>query len=180
LFSHLTSFAKASFLNEPHRLIHGELMKLLRFGLVGVANTFVDYAILNLVVFALGVFTPAGLVVCNLFSFLGANVNSYVLNKRWTFEDRGHWSKREYLVFLICSLGGLGINCSVIYFLAHGFPNPEWSFFVNLNMAKLAATVASMAWNFFSYRVFVFKPGSFEGKPSEDTCPGRPAPLVRG
>jgi len=75
--------------------------KSLKFGLVGMVNTLVDYTILNLLVFSLGVFAPAALVFCNVFSFLGANINSYVMNKRWTFEDRSGWSQNEYLVFLL-------------------------------------------------------------------------------
>lgn len=130
--------------------------KSLKFGLVGMVNTLVDYTILNLLVFSLGVFAPAALVFCNVFSFLGANINSYVMNKRWTFEDRSGWSQNEYLVFLLCSLGGLGINCGVIFLLSYGFFDPEASFFIHLNLSKLAATVASMIWNFLSYKAFVF------------------------
>ena len=153
--------------------------KILRFGLVGVVNTFVDYALLNLVVFFLSILNPVGLVACNVLSFLGANVNSYFMNKRWTFEDRGLWSKKEYLVFLFCSLGGLAINCSVIFFLSHASINPQWSFFVNLNVAKLLATVASMVWNFCSYRAFVFKFCSPEAETIENVRNGRSALSIR-
>ncbi|MGE4545496.1 MAG: GtrA family protein [Pedobacter sp.] len=153
--------------------------KIVRFGLVGVANTFVDYAILNLIVFFLSILNPVTLVICNVVSFLGANVNSYFMNKRWTFEDRGHWSKKEYLVFLLCSLGGLAINCSVIFFLSHTSINPQWSFFVNLNVAKLLATVASMVWNFCSYRAFVFKLYPSEAQSIVNACNDRSASSVR-
>lgn len=135
----------------------GDRSKIIKFGLVGVANTLMDYALLNVIVFSLNISNPVGLVVCNVASFLGANVNSYFMNKKWTFKDLGHGSKKEYLVFLLCSLGGLAINCSVIFFLSHTLVNPQWSFFVNLNVAKFLATVASMIWNFCSYRLFVFK-----------------------
>lgn len=153
--------------------------KILRFGLVGVANTFMDYAILNLLVFSLNILTPVGLVGCNVLSFLGANVNSYFMNKRWTFEDRGHWSQKEYLVFLLCSLGGLAISCSVIFFLTHIQVYPQWSFFLSLNVAKLLATVASMTWNFCSYRVFVFKFYPSEAHAIKNVRHGRSALSVR-
>ena len=153
--------------------------KIFRFGLVGIANTFVDYALFNLVVFFLSILNPVGLVACNVLSFFGANVNSYFMNKRWTFEDRGHWSNKEYLVFLLCSLGGLAINCSVIFFLSHAYINSQWSFFVNLNVAKLLATVASMVWNFCSYRAFVFKPHPSQVQPIVNACNGRSASSVR-
>lgn len=153
--------------------------KVLRFGLVGVVNTMVDYAMLNLIVLALNIFNPVSLVLCNIGSFLGANINSYLMNKRWTFEDRGHWSKREYFIFLLCSLGGLAINCSVIFFLSHTLVNPQWSFFVNLNVAKFLATVASMVWNFCSYRAFVFKSHSSQVQPIVNACNGRSASSVR-
>jgi putative flippase GtrA len=158
----------------------GGRVKILRFGLVGVANTFVDYAILNVLVFVSGVVSPFGLVLCNFCSFLGANINSYVMNKRWTFEDRSQWSQREYLLFLLCSLGGLGINCGVIFVLSQHLFNPGVSFFVHFNLAKLVATIASMVWNFFSYKMFVFKRHETEGKTMVPACEGKPVPPVHG
>lgn len=154
-------------------MTRGYRMKILRFGMVGLVNTLVDYAILNLSVWTFGVVSPGGVVVCNLFSFLGANVNSYVMNKKWTFEDRSRWSKKEYTLFLLCSLGGLGINCSLIYWLSEMFAGLGWSFFINLNLAKLLATMASMVWNYFSYRAFVFGSCPTVGNLPADACEGQ-------
>lgn len=155
-------------------------IKVLRFCLVGGANTFVDYTILNLLVLVSGITSPLGLVLCNVCSFFGANINSYVMNKKWTFEDRSQWSQKEYLLFLLCSLGGMGINCGVIFILSQGFFDLGFSFLIHFNLAKLGATVASMVWNFYSYKMFVFKTRDVEKTCVAHTCHGSSAPPVRG
>jgi putative flippase GtrA len=160
--------------------MHSGRIKILRFCLVGGANTFVDYAILNLLVFVSGITSPLGLVLCNVCSFLGANINSYVMNKKWTFEHRGQWSQREYLLFLLCSLGGMGINCGVIFVLSQGFFDLGFPFFIQFNLAKLVATIASMIWNFCSYKAFVFKTCEGEKTSLAHICKGRPTPPVGG
>ncbi|ABA88986.1 membrane protein, GtrA superfamily [Syntrophotalea carbinolica DSM 2380] len=155
-------------------------MKILRFGLVGIINTVVDCALLNIFVLVLRVFTPGGLVLCNVFSFLGANVNSYVMNKKWTFRHPEHASQKEYLVFLVCSLGGLGINSGMIFILSQDFFDLGLSFFLHLNLAKIAATVVSMLWNFFSYKLFVFKDVNVAKSVSATTCHRRSVTSIRG
>jgi putative flippase GtrA len=132
-------------------------MKVVRFGVVGVANTMIDFAVLNLLLALFGVTRGWPLVLCNAAAFLGASLNSYFLNKKWTFAQKARASLRQYLVFLALALGGLAINSVVLYLLATGLSRPSWlSPTLWINVAKAAATVASLVWNYLACRYVVF------------------------
>jgi len=133
-------------------------MKLLRFGAVGVLNTLIDFSVLNLLIFALGVREGGGLVLCNVAAFLAASLNSYFLNRSWTFRQGGDATLRQYLYFLALTLGGVAVNSLVLYLLVTWIPRPAgvaptlW-----INAAKAAATGVSMVWNYLVCRHIVFR-----------------------
>ena len=125
---------------------------------MGIFNTLVDFTVLNILLVGLAVHGGIPLLICNAASFAMANLNSYLLNKRWTFEDRRRENFRQFLVFLLFSLGGVAVNCLVLFLLTSFDPafigdrRLLW-----INLAKVIATGASMTWNFLSYRHFVFR-----------------------
>jgi putative flippase GtrA len=132
-------------------------MKVVRFGVVGVFNTLIDFSVLNLLLALFGVTTGWPLVLCNAAAFLAASLNSYLLNKNWTFQQKGRATLRQYLVFLGLAAGGLIINSLVLYLLATGLTRPSWlSPVLWINVAKAAATVASLVWNYLACRYVVF------------------------
>lgn len=132
-------------------------MKVVRFGVVGVLNTLIDFAVLNLLLVLFGVTTEWPLVLCNAVAFLTASLNSYWLNKKWTFAQKGRATLRQYLVFLALAGSGLLINSLVLYLLVTGLTRPSWlSPILWINVAKAAATVASLVWNYLACRYVVF------------------------
>ena len=145
------------FIAGGERVRKGLNMKVVRFGVVGVVNTLIDFAVLNLLLALFGVTGGWPLVLCNAAAFLGASLNSYFLNKKWTFSQKTGASLRQYLVFLALALGGLVINSVVLYLLATGLSRPSWlSPTLWINVAKAAATVASLVWNYLACRYVVF------------------------
>lgn len=129
------------------------VIQFLRFGLVGVGNTLVDFAILNLLVALFD--SPAGFVLlgCNAVAFLGASVNSYLCNRRWTFARLHHASMEEFGCFLLIALVGLLINSSLLWLLTSGAPLS----LLHLNLSKGGATIASLGWNFIGYRLLFMR-----------------------
>lgn len=145
------------FIAGGERVRKGLNMKVVRFGAVGVVNTLIDFAVLNLLLALFGVTGGWPLVLCNAVAFLGASLNSYFLNKRWTFAQKGSASLRQYAVFLVLAVGGLAINSVVLYLLVTGISRPSWvSPTLWVNVAKAAATVASLVWNYLACRYVVF------------------------
>lgn len=124
---------------------------MVRFGLVGVLNTLVDFGAFNLMVFVFGV----PVLVAYPFSVSAGIVNSFLWNKHWTFSaGRSSAWRREAVVFLAVSASGLLISWagfSVLHLLIGS------SAALALNVEKLAASLVSMVWNFVGYRFLAFQ-----------------------
>ena len=126
--------------------------RLIRFGIVGTLNTFIDFGLLFLLK-SLGL----PIVTSNIISSGTAFVVSFFANKTYTFKTDGGNVVREMILFTIVTLFGLWVLQSIV--LSSVIP-----FFTNLThnrdsalmMAKLAATAVSLIWNYILYSKFVF------------------------
>jgi len=127
-----------------------------KFILVGILNTFVDLGVLNLLIFTTGIASGFGYSVFKGVSFTVAVVNSYILNKFWTFKTTGSFGK-----FFIVSLIGFGVNVGVASVVVNIIGNQLLSFGVSekiwANVGAIAATFCAMIWNFIGYKFMVFK-----------------------
>jgi len=124
---------------------------VIRFTLVGLLNTLVDFTLFNLLILLLA--SPAGamLLVCNAAAFLAANLCSYFCNRSWTFATKASASLREYSAYFGISLVGLLLNSLALWLLTGGAAES----LLQLNLAKAGATLVSMVWNFCGYRVLL-------------------------
>ncbi len=153
-----------------------------KFGAVGLLNTFIDYLVLNVLVFmgvnaTLNIFgTP--MLVANFIAVTLAMVNSFILNRFWAFREQADKDKsdvvQEIIKFIvITAFSGFVINQVVFNFFYTSFPTINDFFysivtmlnldgifsytFVSLNASKVFATIAALIWNFFAYKFVVFK-----------------------
>jgi putative flippase GtrA len=142
---------------------------VVRFAAVGLVNTFVDFLVLNILVFGIGL----NKLPANMISVSVAIIVSYLLNHSIVFRQVGNEvdRKRKIALFVLITLvGAFVIQNVVIYLFVHVITLPAtilqsitdaigFSFsaaFILLNTAKLAATVCTMIWNYLLYRKFVF------------------------
>lgn len=134
------------------------LAQITKFGAIGVANTVIDFGILNFLSLKFQIFSGGGLTALNTIAFSVAVINSYFWNKRWTFKSEQNNSSRQFIEFVIVSVIGALINTGIVY-LATTFIPPFGgvSKEIWLNIGKLAATFISLAWNFVGYKFIVFK-----------------------
>src|SRR3989344_2662710 len=96
------------------------IRQAIKFVLVGILNTLVDLGVLNLLIFASGIASGFGYSAFKGISFTVAVINSYFLNKFWTFKMREtEGVKREFAQFFIVSLIGFGINVGVASFVVN-------------------------------------------------------------
>ena len=119
----------------------------IRYGLVGVVNTGIDIALFLLLVKLFGV-AP---VPANVVSFSCGAVNSFVLNRHWTFgggqKSHSDW-RAQAMAFAVVTLLGLGLS-SLVVWLLHPVIGPT--------LAKLAATIVTFASTFIINKLLVFK-----------------------
>lgn len=119
--------------------------ELIKFCLVGAVNTGVDFTVFT-VLSNMGVL----LLVAQVVSYTCGVLNSFLLNRTWTFRESGH-SSGQLIRFLALNLGTLTITYGLlVYFHDHlGWP---------LLVCKLVATGASVGINFVGSRLWIFSP----------------------
>jgi putative flippase GtrA len=133
--------------------------QFLRFAVVGALNTGIDFAILNVLSYLTNITDGARIIPLKGVAFLAANVNSYLINKRWTFKDKtdGQGAK-QFSVYLSVSVIGALINIGAVFLITtyisplFGMSDKLW-----LNVANLVATGLSLVWNFIGYKLIVFR-----------------------
>jgi len=134
------------------------ILQLIKFAMVGFANTAVDFGILNLLMATSGIYSGKNIFFLNSVSFIVAVIHSFFWNKFWTFKVKKTEATKEFLQFLIVSIVGLLINSAIVYMITtwmkpmFGMSEVSWA-----NAGKLTATVISLIWNFIGYKFIVFK-----------------------
>ena len=125
----------------------------IRFGIVGIANTALDFAILFLLV-ALGL----DKIPANYISTGVAFIFSFFVNKSFTFKSKGGNVKKQFVIFIAISIVGLWIiQPLVITVISVALTHTGWVSGLILFIAKIIATVASLIWNYVFYSRLVFK-----------------------
>src|SRR5712692_7958248 len=130
--------------------------QVLRFGLVGGLNTLVDLLILN---FLLLLFPTNSIPIILAYSALAYSlgaVNSFLLNKYWTFGYRKRTTGREVVRFIVTTLCGIGWSC-IILWLASRVLHP---FLVNTtiwaNASKVLAISGTALISYLGMSLWVF------------------------
>ena len=121
--------------------------QIVRYGLVGVGNVALDYAVLNL--FFLGLHVPLSVAV--FAGFLAANSMSYFLHSRWTFryDTSGKEAQKVSHFFLVGAIS-LIITEGTVHLLTYHFG-------LYYNIAKAVAVVLSALWAYAATRWWVFR-----------------------
>lgn len=126
--------------------------QVIRFTLVGAANTLVDFGLFDLLSVLTHVRSGLPLALINLVSVSVAMIFSYWANGRFTFGV--HARPRAFSRFVVITGASLILNTVIVLFVAHLMVNPT---LLDLNLAKVSAVVLSGTLNFLGYRHFVYR-----------------------
>jgi putative flippase GtrA len=132
------------------------LRQVLRFGLVGGLNTLVDLLVLNGLLWLFPTTSSLMLLAYNSLAYSLGAVNSFLLNKYWTFGQKQRTTRRELARFTLTTLCGIGWSTSIIW-LASNALHP---FLVNTtvwaNASKVIAIGGTALISFLGMRLWVF------------------------
>jgi len=131
-------------------LKHGQK---LRFAVVGLANTALDFLLLF-------IFVGFGIdkIPANYLSTGTSFVFSFFVNKKFTFKSAGGNVKKQFAIFVAVTIVGLWvIQPLVILGVSSLLAATQWQEWIILFIAKIIATVASLVWNYLFYSRLVFK-----------------------
>jgi putative flippase GtrA len=150
-----------------------------KFAFVGIINTLIDFLVLNSLVFlgltAFFIIFGRQFLIANIISVFVAMINSFILNKLWTFESRAGDVYRQILKFFVVTVIGMFVVHQIVFNSLYFGLETISSFiisvvhllglnrifsdaFIALNFSKGIAVGASLIWNFLGYKFIVFKP----------------------
>lgn len=154
-----------------HLLQVFDLKKFVKFGLIGVLNTLVDFAVFYVLdrwvirdgpaVVLLGTAIAAGPYLSNAAAYVVANINSFFWNKFWTFQKRDRVTGREAGRYLLTSAGFLLISSLSLAVFIRVLSLPALAGLVPeawINpLAKLPTACVTIFYNYLMNKLWVFK-----------------------
>jgi putative flippase GtrA len=118
--------------------------QFIRFGVVGLIAFGIDYGLLIL----LTEMTGLNYLVSATISFTVSVIFNYIASMRFVFKRREGVSRvREFIIFLILSIVGLGLNDLLMW--------AGVSLAIDYRVVKLGATLIVMVYNFITRKLFL-------------------------
>lgn len=140
--------------------------QILKFGVVGIISFIVDFvitmAVSTLLRTSVGMTTSQAALVGAFFGFVISVIVNYILSMKYVFERREDLDrKKEFTIFVVLSIIGLGINELIILFCID-LVYAKWAWLHNLigatlatAGAKIVATAVVMVYNFVTRKIFL-------------------------
>lgn len=133
--------------------------QIIKFGIVGIICFFIDFGIVTVLTF-LGVHY----LIAGLCGFVISVIANYILSFKFVFERKEDLDrKKEFIIFVVLSAIGCGINELVMYICVDAiYKNVEWlSSMIPEKIAvlgsKIVATAIVMVYNFVTRKIFLEK-----------------------
>jgi putative flippase GtrA len=130
--------------------------KLLRFAVVGVANTSIDILALNILLWMFPTNALWGILLLNSLACVVAACNSFFWNKYWTFRYREPVTARLVARFAGISLCSLLGNNLILWLCLQMFPGAMSGAGLGTIMLKAMVGAAMMTFSFIGQLLWVF------------------------
>lgn len=116
----------------------------MKFGVVGVIATVIDFGIMNLLHYGLGL----NILIANTSGFIISLIFNYLASMKYVFAHKEGMSRREFIIFVVLSVIGLALNDGIVLALNAGLE-------LEANIAKICATALVMVYNFVTRKIFL-------------------------
>ncbi len=132
------------------------VQQFVRFGLVGGLNTLVDLLILNALLWVHPTQRTLLLILYNSIAYGIGAINSFALNKYWTFERRQRTTIAELLRFALTTAAGIVVNDLLIWGLSSVLQTFITNTTVWTNASKILAILGTSSISYLGMRLWVF------------------------
>ena len=122
------------------------LNQILKFGLVGGTAFVIDYVLL----YFCTEFLHIHYLISSIISFTVSVIFNYILSIKWVFDVKKKQDVKDFVIFIILSVIGLGINSLIMYVIVEKFG-------VYYMLSKIVSTAVVMVYNFITRKIFVEK-----------------------
>lgn len=139
-----------------------ERVRFLKFSVVGVTGTIVDFGLMNLFVLVLSM----PFIWAQGISFTLAVINNFLWNRFWTYpESRSKGASKQLLQFSLINIVGIMIRTPLITWLNQlivglldrsSINLPVANSVISQNLALAATIIIILFWNFFANRYWTY------------------------
>lgn len=128
-------------------IFNGKLMQISRFSVVGALNTLIDFIMFTVFNGLVG----AGYTLSQVIGYSSGIINSFILNKKWTFGNKGNSGKtpKEFVKFIFVNLLSLTVTLVSMNLMVKDLG-------INVYVSKVIVTLIAQMINFIFYKVIVF------------------------
>jgi putative flippase GtrA len=120
-------------------------IQFIKFCMVGGVNAGIDFTVFTLL-------TLAGMpyVAAQCVSYLCGGLNSYIMNRKWTFQSKGTFNRIESMKFITINALSLLITSALLIVLHQYLHWP-------VTLSKLVSMGAGLMLNYLGNRLWVFE-----------------------
>ena len=127
------------------KFLENKLVKqILKFTVVGGLAFLIDYGLL----YVLTEFIGIHYLISSIISFTVSVIFNYIMSITWVFDVNKKQGVKEFIVFIILSVIGLGINELIMYLMVD-------IMVIHYMISKLFSTGIVMVYNFITRKIFV-------------------------
>ena len=122
------------------------IKQILKFGIVGVFAFVIDYALLYVCTEYLNIYV----LYSSIISFSISVIFNYIMSIKWVFDVNHKQTYKDFTIFIIFSIIGLGINQLIMYL---GIERLH----IYYMLVKIASTGIVMVYNLITRKIFIEK-----------------------
>jgi putative flippase GtrA len=132
--------------------VYRDYVKLVKYLAVGIVGTLADWLVFALIIG----YTSLFYVLAMAMSYFVGMIINYVLNRRFTFNNKYKKVHYQFASFAVIALIGLGIQEALMVGLVH-YLLADTSADLPLIASRVIATFAGFAWTFVANKKITFK-----------------------
>ena len=130
--------------------------QMLRFGLAGGLNTLIDLLILNSLLWLFPTNSTRMLLAYNSLAYSIGAINSFLLNKYWTFGQKQRTTRGEVARFTLVTIGGILWSSLILWLASLALHSFLLNATVWANVSKLVAIGGTALISYLGMRLWVF------------------------
>lgn len=120
-------------------------IQFIKFSLIGFLNTGIHYGIFLICFGLLGIHY----LIASVIGYCAGVINSFILNKLWTFRTKGTRKDVEFAKFVVVNMVALSINVgSLKFFVAFVDMRPELGQVIAIGFAIIVNFLGNKLWTF--------------------------------
>jgi putative flippase GtrA len=132
------------------------LLQFARFSVVGILNTLIDVITLNILLWRFPTHNANMLLIYNSLAYFLGTLNSFCLNKYWTFKQRNGTTSGEIVRFVVLSVAGILCSDIFLWLAAKSLHPLITNNLLWANISKAIAIAGTMTISYLGMRLWVF------------------------